>query len=98
MANVLDRERQQQILALGRLEWSLRQIEEATGVRRETASRYLGAAGVAVRPLGRWGHLHARGGTPGCWRNRTFLSGYYNPGPRTPGDDKYPGGCRLEGP
>ena len=33
-----------------------RGIEEATGVRRETASRYLQAAGVAVRPPGRWGH------------------------------------------
>jgi transposase len=55
MANVLDREKQQQILALGRLGWSLRQIEEATGVRRETASRYLKAAGVAVRRPGRWG-------------------------------------------
>ncbi|NHZ73608.1 MAG: hypothetical protein GWP16_03970 [Nitrospirae bacterium] len=56
MANVLDREKQQQILALGRLGWSLRQIEEATGVRRETASRYLKAAGVVVRRPGRWGH------------------------------------------
>ena len=56
MANVLDREKQQQILALGRLGWSLRQIEAATGVRRETASRYLRAAGVTVRRPGRWGH------------------------------------------
>jgi len=38
MANVLDLEKQAQILALGRLGWSLRRIEEATGVRRETAS------------------------------------------------------------
>lgn len=56
MANVLNREKQQQILALGRLGWSLRQIEEATGVRRETASRYLKAAAVAVRRPGCWGH------------------------------------------
>lgn len=49
MANVLSEDRQQQILALGRLGWSLRRIEEATGVRRETASAYLKAAGVAVR-------------------------------------------------
>ena len=48
MGNVLDREKQHQILALGRVGWSLRQIEDATGVRRETASRYLKAAGVAV--------------------------------------------------
>ena len=36
-------------LALGRLGWSLRRIEEETGVRRETASGYLRAAGIAVR-------------------------------------------------
>lgn len=55
MANVLDREKQQQILALGRLGWSLRQIEEATGVRRETASRYLKRSVVVARRPGRWG-------------------------------------------
>ena len=33
MANVLSDEKKQQILALGRLGWSLRKIEEATGVR-----------------------------------------------------------------
>jgi transposase len=56
MANVLDREKREQILALGRLGWPLRRIEQATGIRRETASRYLRAAGIAVRPPGRWGH------------------------------------------
>jgi transposase len=56
MANVLSTEKREQVLALGRLGWSLRRIEEATGVRRETASRYLGAAGIAVRAPGRWGH------------------------------------------
>jgi transposase len=55
MANVLSAEKRQQVIALGRLGWSLRRIEEATGVRRETASAYLQAAGVAVRPPGRWG-------------------------------------------
>lgn len=55
MSNVLNQEKQQQILALGRLGWSLRRIEEQTGVRRETASAYLKAAGVAVRGPGRWG-------------------------------------------
>src|SRR5947207_2017853 len=49
MANVLSDEKKQQVLALGRLGWSLRKIEEATGVRRETAGTYLRAAGVAVR-------------------------------------------------
>ena len=65
MANVLDSEKQQQILALGRLGWTLRRIEEATGVRRETASRYLKLAGIEVRSPGRWGHpTPARSPTP----------------------------------
>src|SRR6266404_3827028 len=56
MANVLGDVKREQVLALGRLGWSLRRIEETTGVRRETASRYLTAAGIAVRSPGRWGH------------------------------------------
>jgi transposase len=55
MANVLDSGKQQQILALGRLGWSLRRIEAETGIRRETASAYLKTAGIAVRPPRRWG-------------------------------------------
>ena len=50
MANVLKQEEQEQIRALGRLGWSLRRIEEATGVRRETVARYLRWAGIRVRP------------------------------------------------
>ena len=49
MANVLNEEKKQQVLALGRLGWSLRRIQQATGIRRETAV-YLKAAGIAVRP------------------------------------------------
>ena len=49
MGNVLDHDKQHQVLGLGRLGWSLRRIEEATGVRRETASGYLRAAGMPVR-------------------------------------------------
>ena len=52
MSNVLSREKQDQVVALGRLGWSLRRIEEATHVRRETASSYLKAAGVPVRLRG----------------------------------------------
>jgi len=59
MANVLDSEKQQQILALGRLGWTLRRIEQETGVRRETISRYLKRAGIEVRLPGRWGHAPA---------------------------------------
>ena len=50
MTNVLSTDKRTQVIALGRLGWSLRRIEEATGVRRETASGYLKAAGIAVRP------------------------------------------------
>lgn len=50
MANVLEESKRQQILALGRLKWPLRRIEHETGIRRETASSYLKAAGIAVRP------------------------------------------------
>jgi transposase len=55
MANVLSDEKKQQVLALGRLGWSLRRIQRATGVRRETASVYLKAAQIPVRPPGAWG-------------------------------------------
>src|SRR5829696_933266 len=55
MSNVLSDDKRQQIIALGRLGWSLRRIEQATGVRRETASAYLKAAGISVRPPANWG-------------------------------------------
>ncbi|MER2562634.1 MAG: IS21 family transposase [Myxococcaceae bacterium] len=55
MGNVLSNEKREQVIALGRLGWPLRRIESETGVRRETASAYLKAAKVAVRPPGRWG-------------------------------------------
>jgi transposase len=60
MANILSDAKKQQVIALGRLGWTLRRIEAATGVRRETAGTYLKAAGLAVRPPGRWGHLPAK--------------------------------------
>src|SRR3974377_1003317 len=55
MSNVLSEEKRQQVIALGRLGWPLRRIEQETGVRRETAGSYLKAAGIAVRPPGAWG-------------------------------------------
>ena len=58
MGNVLSDENREQVLALGRLGWSLRRIEESTGVRRETAGAYLRAAGIRVR---------RRGGRPRVW-------------------------------
>src|SRR5258708_893956 len=60
MANILGDDKRQQILALGRLGWPLRRIEEATGVRRETASGYLKTAGIAVRAPGGWGRTRAK--------------------------------------
>ncbi len=59
MGNVLSDDKKQQVLALGRLGWPLRRIEAATGVRRETSSGYLRAAGIAVRPPRKWGHAKA---------------------------------------
>ena len=55
MSNVLTEETKQQVIALGKLGWPLRRIEQATGVRRETASAYLKAAGIAVRLPRFWG-------------------------------------------
>jgi len=55
MGNVLKRDKREQVLALGRLGWSLRRIEEATGVRRETVGEYLRKAGVVIRLPGSWG-------------------------------------------
>ena len=55
MGNVLSREKREQVIALGRLGWPLRRIEEATGVRRETAGDYLRSAGILVRSPGTWG-------------------------------------------
>jgi len=55
VSNVLNEEKRQQVLALGRLGWPMRRIQQETGVRRETASAYLKAAGIAVRPPGGWG-------------------------------------------
>jgi transposase len=75
MANVLGDEKKQQVLALGRLGWSLRRIEEATGVRRETASAYLKAAGVAVR---------VRGGRPEVWPPKPATTGGVSTDPEAP--------------
>jgi transposase len=58
MGNVLSENKRHQVVALGRLGWSLRRIEEATEVRRETASAYLKTAGIPVR---------GRGGRPRVW-------------------------------
>ena len=53
MSNALSEQARQQVIALGRLGWSLRRIQAETGVRRETASTYLKAAGICIPPPGR---------------------------------------------
>jgi transposase len=50
VSNVLSEEKKQQVIALGRLGWSLRRIQRETGVRRETISAYLKEAGIELRP------------------------------------------------
>jgi hypothetical protein len=55
VSNVLNEEKRQQAIALGRLGWSLRQIQKAIGVHRGTISVYLKAAGIAIRaPRGQY--------------------------------------------
>jgi transposase len=57
VSNVLSEDKKQQVIALGRLGWSLRRIEATVQIRRETISGYLRAAGIPVRPPGGWGRL-----------------------------------------
>jgi transposase len=64
MSNVLDSNKQQQILVLGRLGWTVARIAEATEVRRETAAGYLRKAGIAVRGRGRPGEAPAKPAIP----------------------------------
>jgi transposase len=61
VSNVLNEQTKQQIIALGRLGWSLRRIQKTTGVRRETASAYLKEAGVGVSAPG-WSRSEASAG------------------------------------
>src|SRR5271155_1159260 len=63
MGNVLEKAKQEQVIALGRLGWSLRRIEAATGVRRETAGSYLRSAGIALRTPGGWGRKPPKAAT-----------------------------------
>ena len=75
MSNVLSDDKKRQILILGGLGWSLRYIEEKTGVRRETASAYLRAAGIAVR---------GRGGRPREWPPKPATTRGVSTDPGTP--------------
>jgi hypothetical protein len=59
----LNEQKKQQVIALGRLGWSLRRIQNSTGVRRETAAAYLREAGVSVSAPG-WRTKSADSPTP----------------------------------
>jgi transposase len=60
MSNVLEQQKQQEILALGRLGWTLTRIGRATGVHRVTVGDYLRAAGIPIRRRGRPGEAAAK--------------------------------------
>jgi transposase len=64
VSNVLSEEKKQQVIALGRLGWSLRRIQQATRIRRETAAGYLKAAGIPIRAPGGWGRNPATAPKP----------------------------------
>jgi hypothetical protein len=54
VSNVLSEEKRQQVIALGRLGWSLRRIQRETHIRRETAANYLKDSEIADG----WIHEH----------------------------------------
>jgi transposase len=64
VSNVLSEEKKQQVIALGRLGWSLRRIQRETGVRRETAAGYLKSAGIGVHGPGWRGQAAAAEAKP----------------------------------
>jgi hypothetical protein len=55
MSNVLNEAKKQQVIALGRLGWPLRCIEQETRVRRETAGAYLAAGRMGTATAGKTG-------------------------------------------
>jgi hypothetical protein len=74
MANVLTEQNKQQVLALGRLGWSLRQIQRTTHIRRETASQYLKAGRnrrATTRRLGAAGGKTGQRSDHRLWREET---------------------------
>jgi hypothetical protein len=73
MSNVLSDERKHRVIALRRLGWSLRRIDEATGIRRGTVSGYLQAAGISIR---------RRSGRPRVWPPNPATTPVVFTGPR----------------
>ena len=98
MSNVLSEEEKQQVMALGRMGWSLRRIERETGIHRDTAARYLREAGIALKKPGRPGKETAKPAinavevTPGSTPPNA------NPAlPATPGKPSTPSACEPFG-
>jgi len=94
MSNVLSEEQKQQVLALGRMGWSMRRIERETGIYRDTAARYLREAGITVKKPGRPGKetakpaINAAEVIPGSAPQNS------NPAiPATPGKPSTPSAC-----
>jgi len=77
----LNEQTKQQVITLGRLGWSLRRIQKATGVRRETAAAYLREAGVGIRPPGLWGRGSASPGNEPVADLRSATAGGADAGP-----------------
>ena len=94
MGNVLSKEKREQVIALGRLGWSLRRIEQATGVRRETAGDYLRSAGIALRAPGGWGRKApgkaATSGTEGSNSSKPAIDVITGFSGSTPAEDSKP--------
>jgi len=90
--NVLSEEKKQQVIVLGRLGWSLRGIQKATRIRRETAAGYLKAAGIPIRAPGGWGRKPATAAKPAI-QVATHTSAEKPPDLPTPEAERPPGRC-----
>jgi len=96
VSNVLNEEKKQQVIALGRMGWSLRRIQRTTGVRRETAAGYLKGAGLGFRAPGGWGRQPpaakpAKGVIPDPGAAKPGDEVIPGPGAAKPGDEVIPG-------
>lgn len=89
----MSEEKRQQVIALGRLGWTLRRIEKETGVRRETAAGYLKGAAVPVRPPGSWGRRSPAKAANEASPDSGVVAG--NPTPAQTDADPKPANLRL---
>jgi hypothetical protein len=92
VSNVLSEEKKHQVIALGRLGWSLRRIQQATRIRRETAGGYLKAVGIPIRAPGGWGRNPATAAKPAI-QVATDPAAEKPPDFATPEAERLPGRC-----